>query len=225
MFADIASRYDRANSVLSLGIHKRWRRRAVRASGARRGDAVLDIATGTGDLAFAFKRRVGDAGSVVGSDFCQPMLDEAILKRAKLGLDVRFEPADALDLPYDNDAFDVSSIAFGIRNVDNPGLGVAEMARVTKPGGRVVVLEFGQPGGLMAGPYRAYSRLVMPRVGGALTGHREAYEYLPETAAAFPSGQAFVELMQDAATFSSISATPLTGGIAWLYVGTVAAPA
>ncbi len=222
MFADIASRYDRANSVLSLGIHKRWRRRAVRASGADAGDAVLDIATGTGDLAFAFKRRVGPEGSVVGSDFCQPMLDEAIVKRAKLELEVEFQQADAMDLPYPDDAFDVTSIAFGIRNVDDPGKALAQMARVTKPGGRVVVLEFGQPRGIMAGPYKLYSRLVMPRVGGALTGHREAYEYLPETAAAFPCGSQFVDLMQASADFAKIQVTPLTGGIAWLYVGVVA---
>ncbi len=221
MFADIASRYDRANSVLSLGTHKRWRKKAVRASGARPGDAVLDVATGTGDLAFAFKQAVG-GGSVVGSDFCQPMLDEAMVKRQRLGMDVAFEQADAMALPYQDSAFDVASIAFGIRNVDDPASALAEMARVTRSGGRVVVLEFGQPGGIMAAPYKLYSKLVMPRVGGALTGHREAYEYLPETAAAFPCGDDFVDLMNGAAEFSSIKVTPLTGGIAWLYVATVA---
>ncbi len=221
MFADIASRYDRANSVLSLGTHKRWRKKAVRASGARPGDAVLDVATGTGDLAFAFKQAVG-GGSVVGSDFCQPMLDEAMVKRQRLGMDVAFEQADAMALPYQDSAFDVASIAFGIRNVDDPASALAEMARVTRSGGRVVVLEFGQPRGIMAAPYKLYSKLVMPRVGGALTGHREAYEYLPETAAAFPCGDDFVDLMNGAAKFSSIKVTPLTGGIAWLYVATVA---
>jgi demethylmenaquinone methyltransferase / 2-methoxy-6-polyprenyl-1,4-benzoquinol methylase len=126
---------------------------------------------------------------------------------------------DALRLPCRDASFDVASIAFGIRNVDDPQAGVAEMKRVVKPGGRVVVLEFGQPRGPLGVLYRWYSRHVMPRMGGWLTGDRAAYEYLPETASRFPSGDAFVAIMA-AAGLHDIKSKRLTGGIAWLYVGT-----
>jgi len=223
MFSAIAPRYDVANEVLSLGVHRRWRARAVKHSGAQPGHAVLDCATGTGDLAFAFKRAVGPAGRVVGTDFCQEMLAEAPRKAARMGLDVKFEVADALDLPYPDGLFDVASIAFGIRNVDDPVRCLRQMARVVRPGGRVVVLEFGQPGGLFGVLFRFYSRTVMPAVGALLTGQRAAYEYLPRTAAAFPAGDGFLSLMDEAGAFSARAAHPLTFGVAYAYVGTVGA--
>jgi demethylmenaquinone methyltransferase/2-methoxy-6-polyprenyl-1,4-benzoquinol methylase len=221
MFASIARRYDAANGVLSFGIHKRWRRQAVRRSGAREGQRVLDCATGTGDLALDFKRAVGPSGEVVGTDFCKEMLEPAPGKAQRLGLQVRFEVADVLALPYPDRSFDVASIAFGIRNVDDPLRCLRELARVVKPGGRVVVLEFGQPRGAFGALYRIYSRGVMPMVGGLLTGNRAAYEYLPRTAAAFPAGDKFLELMREAACFASVEAEPLTAGTAFVYVGVV----
>jgi len=221
MFSGIAPDYDRANTVLSLGVHHAWRRRAVRASGAATGDRVLDVATGTGDLALAFLRRVGETGRVVGADFSKGMLRVAAQKRARREAELDLLAADAQALPVPDGAFDIASIAFGIRNVDDPGRGVAEMARAVRPGGRVVVLEFGQPRGPVGAPYRWYSRHVMPRLGGWLTGDRAAYEYLPETASRFPAGATFVALMEGAAAFRDVRARPLTGGIAWLYVGTV----
>jgi len=120
MFSAIAPRYDVANQVLSLGVHRRWRSKAVALSGVRAGQAVLDCATGTGDLAFALKRAVGPTGRVVGTDFCQEMLAEGPRKAQRLGLEVKFEVADALALPYSGALFDVASIAFGIRNVADP---------------------------------------------------------------------------------------------------------
>src|SRR5947199_7163351 len=135
MFASIARRYDTANEVLSLGIHKGWRRAAVHLSGAAPGQRVLDCATGTGDLALEFKRVVGPEGEVIGTDFCAEMLQSAPAKAAKAGLAVKFAVADALALPYAEGQFDVASIAFGIRNVDDPVLCLEEMARVVKPGG------------------------------------------------------------------------------------------
>src|SRR5437660_3609955 len=142
MFASIAARYDVANEVLSLGVHKGWRRAAVRISEAAAGQRVLDCATGTGDLALEFKRAVGPAGEVIGTDFCAEMLRSAPDKAAKAGLEVRFAVADALSLPYADARFDIASIAFGIRNVDDPVACLREMARVVKPGGSVIVLEF-----------------------------------------------------------------------------------
>ncbi|MEX2585051.1 MAG: class I SAM-dependent methyltransferase, partial [Balneolaceae bacterium] len=159
---------------------------------------------------------------VLGTDFCREMIEHAPEKAVDLGLKVAFEVADAMNLPYEENRFDIASIAFGIRNVDDPVQALREMARVVRPGGRVVVLEFGQPKGLFRLPYRWYSQHVMPAVGGWLSGNREAYTYLPKTSAAFPAGQAFLDLMDEAAVFSQRRATQLTGGIAYVYVGTVA---
>jgi demethylmenaquinone methyltransferase/2-methoxy-6-polyprenyl-1,4-benzoquinol methylase len=219
MFASIARRYDTANEVLSLGIHKGWRRTAVHLSGASPGQRVLDCATGTGDLALEFKRAVGPRGKVIGTDFCAEMLESAPAKAAKAGLPVQFAVADVLALPYPDGQFDVASIGFGIRNVDDPLLCLREMARVVKPGGCVIVLEFGHPRGPFGALFRAYSRSVMPVVGGLLTGNRAAYEYLPRTVAAFPAGDKFLALMRESDAFSSTEAHPLTFGTAYVYRG------
>lgn len=221
MFADIADDYDRINSVLSFGVHNGWRKKTVRESGAAPGERVLDCATGTGDLALEFKQAVGHEGYVLGTDFCREMIEHAPGKAEKRELVVEFEVADAMDLPYEDSSFDISSIAFGIRNVDNPLQCLRELARVVKKSGRVVVLEFGQPSGMMKAPFNLYSRLIMPAVGGWISGNRDAYTYLPETSAAFPSGEAFLNLMDEAGSFSSSRAVKLTGGIAYVYIGTV----
>jgi len=216
MFRSISGRYDRANTVLSGGIHHRWRARAVRAAGARKGESVLDCATGTGDLAIAFKKAVGDSGRVIGTDFVPEMLEIARNKAPG----IQFEVADVTKLPYGDQSFDVASISFGIRNVSDPGRGLAEMARVLRPGGRLIVLEFGQPSSRAFGAvYDWYRRTILPRVGGAITGRREAYEYLEASAGVFPCGEDFVRLMRENGAFASIDATPLTFGIAWLYRG------
>lgn len=222
MFARIAPRYDRANTVLSLGVHHRWRRRAVQLAEPPRSGAVLDVATGTGDLAFQFRRVLGRAGRVVAVDFCTPMLEQARAKAERRGLPVEFREGDALRLDFPEASFDVASIAFGIRNVDDPKRCLEEMARVVRPGGRVVVLEFGQPVGLRRRPYQWYSRRLLPRIGGWLTGDRSAYEYLPRTVAEFPWGERFLELMRLTGRFADAHAVPLSGGIAYVYVGTVA---
>lgn len=221
MFASIADRYDVTNTVLSLGIHHYWRRVAVNMSEAQPGDNVLDCATGTGDLAIAFKKRVGERGRVLGTDFCAEMIEPAPLKAKNKGLVIDFEVADAMNLPYEDHHFDVSSISFGVRNVDDPLVCLKEMARVTKPGGRVVVLEFGQPSGLMSLPFKTYSKYVMPALGKLLTGNRDAYEYLPETSARFPSGKHFIQLMEKSGAFSESWFKRLNGGIAFVYVGRV----
>jgi demethylmenaquinone methyltransferase/2-methoxy-6-polyprenyl-1,4-benzoquinol methylase len=222
MFSAIARRYDAVNGLLSFGVHKGWRRKAVKLAGVRPGDAILDCATGTGDLALQWKRAVGDKGRVVGTDFCAEMLDEAPRKAERAGLEVQFELADAQNLPYRTDTFDAASIAFGIRNVDSPSACLTEMARVVKPGGKVVVLEFGQPEGLFGLLFRFYSKSVIPFVGGLLTGNRSAYQYLPRTAAAFPAGEKFLQLMKETAAFASVEAHALTFGTAYVYIGRVA---
>lgn len=221
MFSRIASRYDRANTVLSLGIHHLWRAATVRVSEAQPGMKVLDCATGTGDLALEFKKAVGTSGTVIGTDFNADMIRSAPEKARRRGLEVHFAVADAMDLGYGDHTFDVASMSFGIRNVDDPALALSEMARVVRPGGRVVVLEFGQPRGALGVLYRWYSKHVMPVVGGLITGDREAYTYLPQTAAAFPCREDFTAIMMGTGRYASASYRELTGGIAFLYVGVV----
>ncbi len=221
MFASIADRYDMVNSVLSMGTHYRWRKKTVKLSGAEPGMDVLDCATGTGDLALDFKKVVGEDGRVLGTDFCKEMIEPGPPKAKRKNLDVKFEVADAMDLPYDDDSFDISSIAFGIRNVDDPSTALKEMARVVKPGGKVVVLEFGQAYGVMKYPFNFYSKYVIPKVGGWLTGNPDAYTYLPETSAKFPAGSRFTSLMADTGAFSAQSYYPLTSGVAYVYIGVV----
>ncbi|MFP5247895.1 MAG: bifunctional demethylmenaquinone methyltransferase/2-methoxy-6-polyprenyl-1,4-benzoquinol methylase UbiE [Thermoanaerobaculia bacterium] len=216
MFASISTRYDRANTVLSGGVHHLWRRKAVRAANVKAGDHVLDCATGTGDLAIAFKKAVGASGRVIGTDFVPEMLELARVKAR----DIEFDVADVTRLPFEDNSFDVASISFGIRNVNDPRKGISEMARVVRPGGRVIVLEFGQPRSRAFGAlYDFYHRRILPRLGGMVTGEQDAYEYLERSAGRFPCGDEFVALMRGAANFDTIESIPLTFGIAYLYKG------
>lgn len=212
MFASIAPRYDRANTVLSGGIHHLWRRRTVRRVAIKRGERVLDCATGTGDLAIAFQKA---GATVVGTDFVDEML---VVARSKAP-GIEFRQADAMALPFPDKSFDVASISFGIRNVADPAKAIAEMARVAR---RVVILEFGQPRGWFAPLFRLYQQHILPRLGGAVTGESDAYRYLETSSARFPSGDDFVALMRSSASFAKIGVEPLTFGVAWLYIGTTA---
>ena len=218
MFASIASNYDKANDVLSVGIHHQWRKRVVAWSGAQWGDRVLDCATGTGDLAIEFKTQVGPTGVVVGTDFCQEMLDFAPEKAKVAGLDIKFEVADVTALPFDDSSFDIASIAFGIRNVGNPQKALSELHRVVKPGGRVMVLEFGQPKiAFLKQLYKVYSENILPRIGGWVTGKKDAYTYLEKSSAAFPCREEFLGLMKKSANFENLEFESLSLGIAYIY--------
>jgi demethylmenaquinone methyltransferase/2-methoxy-6-polyprenyl-1,4-benzoquinol methylase len=221
MFARVASRYDHANQVLSFGVHHLWRKKLVKASGARAGQKVLDCATGTGDLAIEFKRAVGPTGQVIGTDFCEEMLIPAPGKAAAEGLEIRFEQADVTKLPYADASFDIASISFGIRNVENPVRGLSEMARVLKPGGRLMVLEFGQAQvPVFSQIYQFYSERILPKIGGIVTGQKEAYEYLQKSSAAFPCREEFLEMMKSTGQLEDLRYQSLTGGIAFIYSGT-----
>lgn len=216
MFGAISGRYDRANTILSGGIHHLWRKRCVRMSGAKAGDQVLDCATGTGDLAIAFRKAVEPGGRVVGTDFTPEMIDLARVKDRQID----FEVADVTQLRFADASFDIASISFGIRNVGDPQRGIREMARVVRPGGSVMVLEFGQPPNRLFGSlYDAYRKHLLPRLGGAVTGDRSAYQYLEASAARFPCGQEFVAMMRASGEFASVDFETLTFGIAYLYRG------
>lgn len=217
MFAGIAQHYDRLNNILSFGMHHHWRRYAVSRTHLQPGARVLDLCSGTADFALAFARNLGREGCVIATDFCPPMLIHGMRKAKRLLVPIDFALADAQHLPFPDASFDCVSVAFGLRNVTCLKTALCEMYRVLRPGGTAVILEFGQPQGVLCGPlYRLYSRQVMPRVGGWLSGDRNAYTYLPTTAAAFPAGQKFSRIMTQQA-FQEVSAEPLLGGIVYLY--------
>ncbi len=222
MFAKVAANYDKGNSVLSMGVHHLWRKKAVKYSGVKPGQKVLDCATGTGDLAIEFKKAVGAEGSVIGTDFCAEMLIPAPAKAKERNLEIQFEQADVTQLQYADNTFDITSISFGIRNVSDPVKALKEMARVTKPGGKVIVIEFGQVNIPVFGAlYNFYSQNILPKIGGLVTGQGEAYEYLQKSSAAFPCREGFTALMDESQAFSKAEYISLTGGIAYIYKGTV----
>ncbi len=222
MFGEIAGRYDLMNHVLSLNVDRYWRWRTVRSVGRELDGPVLDLCTGTGDLALAFWRSAPQSASVVGADFCRPMLVLGRDKSAKAGANgqVRFVEADACRLPFPDNSFQVVSVAFGLRNVVDTDLGLREMVRVCRPGGRVAVLEASLPN---ARPLRVvygwYFRHVLPRLGQLLARNRhDAYNYLPDSVGEFPSGEALLERMR-AAGLSTARHHSLTFGLAALYIG------
>ena len=224
MFSVVAKNYDRTNTVLSGGIHHLWRKAAVKFTGAKAGDSVLDCATGTGDLAIEFAKTVGKSAKVVGTDFCQPMLDLAPAKAEAAGFEIPFQWADVMDLPMEDNEFDISSISFGIRNVQDPVKGLSELARVTKPGGTVLVIEFGQMQNPVMGPlYGFYSNKILPKLGGMVSGQSDAYQYLQDSSAKFPCRDEFLGMMNSTGLFdqTTLEFKPLTFGVAYMYKGTV----
>lgn len=223
MFDRIAGFYDRMNSVMTAGMHHRWRERAADLAALAPGNRALDVATGTGDLALALARRVGPQGEVVGTDFSARMLDLARAKAARGGPasgGLRFEAANALDLPYADDSFDVATVGFGARNFSVLERGLSEMARVVKPDGRVVVLEITTP---TRPPLSYFFRLWFDRAVpliGRLAGDPDAYSYLPSSVRRFPGPVQLAELMSRCG-MGQIRYVLTAGGIIALHVGVV----
>ena len=222
MFDGIAPRYDLLNHLLSLNIDRAWRRRVTRTVPATTGP-VLDLCTGTGDLAFEYDRACDGRVPIVGADFAGEMLGQAVEKSRRRGSHPRigFVQADAQRLPFADDTFEVVAVAFGLRNVTDTDRGLAEMARVTRRGGRVAVLEFSRPRHWFFGrAYRAYFRYLLPAVGQLFSRSGEkAYVYLPASVMEFPDGEALAERMR-AVGLRDVTFTPFTLGIATLYAGT-----
>jgi demethylmenaquinone methyltransferase/2-methoxy-6-polyprenyl-1,4-benzoquinol methylase len=222
MFAAIAPRYDLLNHLLSLNIDRSWRRRTTRLVPPRGDGPILDLCTGTGDLALAYDRAAGGAVPIVAADFCHPMLVRAVAKTAKREAAdrVRYVEADAQRLPFPDDTFQIVCVAFGLRNVTDTDRGLAEMVRVAKPGGRVAVLEFSKPRHWLFGrAYRFYFRHLLPRVGQWCSRSPDsAYDYLPASVMAFPDYEALTARMEQHGLVEA-RYHPLTFGIATLYVG------
>lgn len=222
MFQKVAPAYDRANNVLSAGIHHLWRRKLVKLAQVEKGMTVLDCATGTGDLAIEFKKAVGPEGHVIGTDFCADMLTTAPHKAQSQNLQIDYQTADVMNLPFESATFDRVSISFGIRNVQDPQKAIHEMARVTKPGGQVLILEFGQmKTPLVRDLYGYYSQKVLPVLGGWVSGQKEAYQYLQKSSAQFPSGEHFLKWMDESGQFQQTRFIPVSFGIAYIYQGIV----
>ena len=221
MFDRIAPRYDRLNRVLSLGIDVAWRREAVRAAlvdGPRR---VLDVATGTADLALMLKRARPSA-EVVGVDFAEAMLAVGRTKVRRAGLDLPLVHGDALALPFADEAFDAVTVAYGLRNFADVARGLVEMRRVLRRGGRLVVLEFPPPPANVAGrALRWYGRSVMPLIGGWISGDRSAYAYLPASTEAFLAPDALADLMERAG-FGDVRHRLQSFGVSALHLGVAA---
>ncbi len=221
MFGQIAARYDRMNHLLSMNVDHYWRWRTVRKVAPQGTAPILDICAGTGDLAFAYCRKSEAATEIVAVDFTREMLQIGEQKKSRReSYDrIRFVEADAQHLPFDDDIFQIVSVAFGLRNIADTDRGLQEMIRVCQPGGRVVVLEFSQPRWQpFKGFYGFYMKYILPRIGQILAGNDEqAYNYLPDSVSKFPFGQELADRMEanglaDACYYS------LTGGIATLYV-------
>jgi demethylmenaquinone methyltransferase/2-methoxy-6-polyprenyl-1,4-benzoquinol methylase len=216
MFSGIARRYDLLNHVLSMNIDKRWRKlvRKKLQSILDRSDAlVLDVACGTGDLSIELQSHA--QAKVIGTDFCRPMLAVAATKDAK----IPFVEGDAMNLGFADASVDALTIAFGLRNLSNFADGLAEFHRVLKPGGRLIVLEFSSP--VVPGfrqAFNFYFTRILPRIGGAVSGSRGAYEYLPDSVSKFPDQKRLAALMRETG-FVDVEYTNLTGGIAAIHSG------
>jgi demethylmenaquinone methyltransferase / 2-methoxy-6-polyprenyl-1,4-benzoquinol methylase len=226
MFGQIAPRYDLLNRMLSGGTDVYWRWRTVRIVPPQADGPILDVCTGTGDLAIAYWKKAGRRLPVVGTDFTHEMLVRAEAKAARSGASIdghapiTLIEADTQALPLDDDQFQIVCVAFGLRNVTDTRHGLKEMVRVCRPGGKVAVLEFSEPtGALIRRVYQAYFKHVLPRIGQLVARNQEdAYNYLPSSVSEFPSGQALADIMQQCG-LREVRFQPLTGGIATLYYG------
>ena len=252
MFNSIAPSYDLLNHLLSCNVDKYWRWRTTKmvpptltltpnpspggrgekevglSRGGERGEMpapILDLCTGTGDLALAYDRAAAGKVPIVGADFCHEMLvrAEAKTRRRNASERIRFLEADAQHLPFPSDMFQIATVAFGLRNVTDTDKGIAEMVRVTQPGGKVAILEFSQPRGILLGPmYRFYFKHILPRLGHMISRSKDnAYRYLPESVMQFPDGEALAARLRGHGLID-VKWHPFTFGIATLYVGTKA---
>jgi demethylmenaquinone methyltransferase / 2-methoxy-6-polyprenyl-1,4-benzoquinol methylase len=218
VFTSVAKSYDVMNDLMSLGLHRLWKRFTIDRSGVRAGDRVLDVAGGTGDLAREFARRVGDSGTVVLTDINGAMLGVGRDRLLDDGVVVPATQCDAERLPFPSDTFDCVTVAFGLRNMTHKDLALAEMRRVLRPGGRLLVLEFSRVWKPLAPLYDAYSFQVLPRLGQAVAGDADSYRYLAESIRVHPDQETLKAMMYDAG-FDKVDYHNLAAGIVALHRG------
>lgn len=217
MFNNIAPAYDFMNRAMTLGIDKLWRRKAVKLVASRRPKRILDVATGTADMAIMMARRC--TAGITGIDLSQGMIDVGLGKVNQAGLNsrIKLQVADCLNLPFDNSTFQCVTVAYGVRNFEHLLQGYRSMLRVLEPGGMLVVLELSTPTSPMVKPlYKLYTRGIIPLVGRLVSHDTRAYSYLPESIAAVPQGSNMTRLMEEAG-FEQATATPLTFGVCTIY--------
>jgi len=219
-FADIAPEYDFANRVMSSGVDVLWRNYLARRVRALNPTQLLDLATGSGDVAFTLAKKVPSITHIVGLDFCEPMLVQAREKQPKHPryTIIDFRNGDCLDLPFEDEQFDVVTISFGLRNLENRHKGLTEMKRVLKTNGRLFVLEFTQPDSWIRGLYYWYLKNVIPKISGKITGNQDAYQYLSSSIGGFPEKESLAEELEKAG-FSGVSYKGLTFSIAAVHEG------
>ncbi len=219
MFDNIAGKYDFLNHFFSVGIDKKWRKKAIRELALDKPESILDVATGTGDFAFEAMRL--KPTEMVGIDISDGMLNvgREKIKKRKLTDKMEFINADSEDLPFENNHFDAVTVSFGVRNFQNLLKGLKEINRVLKPDGKVVILEFSKPRKFpLKQAYFLYFKFIMPVVGKLVSKDKSAYAYLPQSVMAFPEGKDFENIL-DKAGFKSVNTQPVTGGIASIYTG------
>lgn len=219
LFSDIAQRYDTANHVLSFGMDYYWRKQLVRAACAKNPQLVCDLATGSGDVAFALKKHLGESEVVRGYDFCEAMLEQA--RKKKCNQKVDFYKGDCMQLPLEDNSVDVLTIAFGLRNLPDRKVALKEMCRVLKkPGGVLCVLEFSQPKPMIRWLYYFYLKNILPFVAWIATGNREAYQYLGDTIEGFPT-HAEISKEMECVGFRNIQVKRMTCGVVALHRGVI----
>ncbi|KQW41987.1 MULTISPECIES: bifunctional demethylmenaquinone methyltransferase/2-methoxy-6-polyprenyl-1,4-benzoquinol methylase UbiE [unclassified Roseateles] len=218
VFDSVASKYDLMNDVMSAGLHRAWKAYTVQVANLKAGERALDIAGGTGDLSRAFARKVGETGMVVHTDINEAMLRQGRDRLLDEGLILPTSLADAEKLPFKSESFDLVSVAFGLRNMTHKDLALAEMCRVLKPGGRLLVLEFSRIAEPLRKPYDWYSFNILPKLGSLFAGDAESYRYLAESIRMHPD-QATLKAMMKTAGFGHVDVHNLSAGIVALHAG------
>ncbi len=222
MFSAISSDYDRMNDLITFRMHRKWKRKLVELCEPKIGDRVLDCASGTGDLAILFKEKVGTQGKVIATDFNKEMLALIKPKAESKNLEIEVEETDVMNLKYTYNTFDIASISYGIRNVDDPKKCLQEMSRTVKDGGKIAVLETGKPNIFFRPFYIIHCKAIIPILGKLIARNKAAYQYLPQTASKFPYAEKFVEMMEETGMLEEIKSYPQMFGVSYIYIATVA---